>query len=485
MMQSNSKTGIRHTKILATLGPSTDQPGVLHEMIENGLSLVRLNFSHGNHDEHLKRIEQVRSIAAELKKQVGLLADLQGPKIRVAGFQEDGVALQEGKAFCLDADWGECDGDVDVVGIDYKALPSDVSAGDILLLDDGKIRLQVKKVDRSKIHCEVICGGFLSSHKGINRLGGGLSAPALTEKDREDMRFALEQEVHYIAISFPRNADDMLMAREVMQFYGGQAGLVAKIERYDAIDHIDDIIRISDAVMVARGDLAVEIGDENVPLIQKKIIKRARALNKPVITATQMMESMIHQAVPTRAEVSDVANAVIDYTDAVMLSAETAVGEHPSLVLDYMSRACMGAEESPRAQISGHRIECQFEHIDEAVAMATMYTANHLNIKAIITLTESGSTPLWMSRIRSSIPIYALCRNHHSLGLMTMYRGVFPIYFDVTQYAREDVNRMAIACLERRGIVESGEQVILTKGDFQGVGGYTNAMKILIVGEVR
>ena len=483
-MQLTEKTGIRHTKIIATLGPSTDDPAVLESIILSGVDLVRLNFSHGTHTEHLGRIDLVRSIASKLKKQIGILADLQGPKIRIAQFKCGPIVLNDGDAFILDASLDDLAGDQSRVGIDYKDLVNDVQAEDILLLDDGRLRLKVNAIEDKQIHCTVISGGKLSANKGINRLGGGLSAPALTEKDRDDMRFALEQKVHYIAISFPRDAKDIQVAREAMQFYGGKAGLVAKIERYEAVDGIDEIINASEAVMVARGDLAVEIGAEKVPLVQKTIIQRARSLDKPVITATQMMESMIEASVPTRAEVSDVANAVIDHTDAVMLSAETAVGVHPKTVVQAMARACMGAEASPRAKISKHRVECQFNRMDEAIAMATMYTANHLNIKAIIALTESGATPLWMSRIRTSIPIYALSRQLHSLGCMTLYRGVFPIEFDVTQFSRDDLNRMAVECLLQRGIIKNGDHVILTKGDFLGVGGHTNAMKILIAGEV-
>lgn len=483
-MQLTEKTGIRHTKIIATLGPSTDDPETLESMIKNGVDLVRLNFSHGTHPEHQDRINLVRSIANKLKKKIGILADLQGPKIRIAQFKKGPIILNSGDQFILDADMDDNAGNQNSVGIDYKDLVNDVKTKDILLLDDGRLRLIVDNVQGNQIHCTVESGGKLLSNKGINRLGGGLSAPALTEKDRADMRFALEQQVHYIAISFPRHAKDMQTAREAMQFFGGKAALVAKIERFEAIDNIDEIINASEAVMVARGDLAVEIGDEKVPLIQKNIIERARALDKPVITATQMMESMIEANVPTRAEVSDVANAVIDHTDAVMLSAETAVGAHPNIVVEAMARACMGAEASPRAQISKHRVECQFDRMDEAIAMATMYTANHLNIKAIIALTESGATPLWMSRIRTSIPIYALSRQQHSLGCMTMFRGVFPIEFDVTQFSRNDLNRIAVECLVQRGIIKAGDPVILTKGDFLGVGGHTNAMKILIAGEV-
>jgi pyruvate kinase len=475
---------MRHTKIIATLGPATDSTEKMRLLLEAGVNLVRLNFSHGPHEEHKGRIDLVRKVAEELGLRIGLLADLQGPKIRVASFKNKKITLQNGAKFCLDAELASDAGDETMVGIDYKELPQDVKDGDILLLDDGRLKLIVDKVSGNKINCTVMVGGVLSNNKGINRQGGGLSAPALTEKDIIDMQFAISQNVDYIAISFPRDASDMEYARQVMQSFSGKAGLIAKIERFEAIGNLDKIIKASDGVMVARGDLAVEVGDENVPLLQKHIIQRSRALDKPVITATQMMESMIESTVPTRAEVSDVANAVIDHTDAVMLSAESAVGKHPHIVVSAMARACIGAEASPISQTSGHRMECKFKSIDEAAAMATMYTANHLDIKAIAALTESGATPLWMSRIRTAIPIYGFSRHDATLGRMTLYRGVQPIFFDVTQMDRSLLNRTAVELLEKKKIVKNGDQIIITKGDYQGVGGHTNALKILVVGKV-
>lgn len=474
----------RRTKIVATLGPATDSEESMSQIIMAGVDVVRLNFSHGLHEEHKGRIELVRRVAEKCCKIVGILADLQGPKIRIASFKNKKVELKEGDAFILDAKLDENAGDEHQVGIDYKELTQDVGPHDILLLDDGRIMFSVEKVEASKIYCRVEVGGELSSHKGINRQGGGLSAKALTEKDKHDMQFALAMGVDYIAISFPRNAEDINEARSLMDQMSGKAAIIAKIERAEAMKAIDEIIEASDGVMVARGDLAVEIGDAEVPVAQKKIIHEARAKNKPVITATQMMESMITSSVPTRAEVSDVANAVLDNTDAVMLSAETAVGEHPAKVVAAMARVCLVAEQQPNAQLSRHRVECVFERIDEAIAMATMYTANHLDIAAIVTLTESGTTPLWMSRIRTGIPIYALSRSIKTLGRMTLWRGVYPIAFDVTAYSRDEVNIEAIKTLENLKVVQIGEKVILTKGDYAGVGGGSNAMKILVVGKV-
>lgn len=483
-MKKNNHYMRRHTKIIATLGPATDDPEVMEAIIEEGVNLVRLNFSHGPHSEHKKRIDLVRAVAKKLNRVIGILADLQGPKIRVAKFKTGKIQLKKGDIFALDASLSDDAGDQNVVGIDYKKLPHDVNAGDILLLDDGRLRFQVKSIVADRIECEVEVGGILSNHKGINRQGGGLTAEALTEKDIEDLKFALSQNVDYIAISFPRNAADILKAKHLIEAYRGDAGVIAKIERTEAVKNIDSIIEASDGVMIARGDLAVEIGDAEVPVVQKDIIHRARSLDKPVITATQMMESMIHSSVPTRAEMSDVANAVLDNTDAVMLSAETAVGEHPILVVRAMARACVVAEQAPRSRISRHREESRFHRIDEAIAMATMYTANHLDIKGIVALTESGATTLWMSRIRTGIAIYGLSRYEKALGRMTLYRGVYPISFDPTKCSRDEVNPRAIDVLWQQGVFNQGDLVILTKGDHMGVGGGSNAMKIVQVGRV-
>lgn len=474
----------RRTKIIATLGPASDDEDVLKQLVLAGVNLVRLNFSHGSHAEHQQRIETVQRVAAACNRVVGILADLQGPKIRVANFVDNKVVLEEGALFILDANLDDNAGTDQQVGIDYKQLPDDVSQDDILLLDDGRITLQVESVKQSAVQCRVIVGGELSNHKGINRKGGGLTAPALTEKDKADIDFLATQPIDYVAISFPRSAEDINTARALLEKTGTQAGIIAKIERAEAINCIDEIIGASDGVMVARGDLAVEIGDAEVPLQQKWIIERARSLNKPVIIATQMMESMIQSTVPTRAEVSDVSNAVLDNVDAVMLSAETAVGEHPLAVIEAVSRVCRVAERLPRTHISGHRVECQFQRTDEAIAMATMYTANHLDIRAIIALTESGATPLLMSRIRTAIPIYGLSRDRVTLGRMTLYRGVYPIPFDLMTYKRDEVNGEAVKTMQAWSVLDSGDLLILTKGDQMGVGGGSNAMKILEVGNV-
>lgn len=472
---------MRRTKILATIGPASENEAVLRDMIRAGLNAVRCNFSHGSHEDHAKRIALVRQVAKEEGRMVGILADLQGPKIRVARFKNKSVILKDGDEFILDANLDRDLGDATQVGIDYKELPQDVKAGDTLLLDDGKIVLRVISTDGTRVTTEVVEGGTLSNNKGINKKGGGLTAPALTDKDKEDIIFLGNLNVDYVAISFPRDARDIEEARTLLQAAGSNAGIIAKIERTEAIDNILEIIEASEGVMVARGDLAVEIGEEFVPGAQKNIIQKARTFDKLVITATQMMESMIVNSSPTRAEVSDVANAVLDGTDAVMLSAETASGQFPVKVIKEMDKICRAAELHPTTRISKHRVECYFNRVDEAIAMAAMYTANHLDVKAIIAMTESGSSALWMSRISSHLPIYALTPNTATMGKVTLFRGVEPILFNAKQYHHTDVNNAAIDTLRSRNVVNGGDLVLLTFGDHIGLHGGTNQMKILAV----
>ncbi len=481
-MSSKNFNGYKRTKIIATLGPATDSPGVLRDVLLEGADCVRLNFSHGELAEHQSRCIQVREISQDLGREIAVIADLQGPKIRIARFQEGKVILQKGQTFTLDASLADDVGDQQQVGIDYKQLPQDVSADDILLLDDGRVIVKVLEVNHSAITTQVLVGGELSNNKGINRQGGGLSAEFLTDKDRDDLTVAIAMGVDYIAVSFPRDADDIRQAKKLVLEAGGKyIGVIAKIERSEAVADLENIIEVSDAVMVARGDLGVEIGEAELPSVQKMVIHKCRSLHKPVITATQMMESMIHNTIPTRAEVFDVANAVLDGTDGVMLSAETAMGDHPSMVVEAMAKICRGAERNPISQISKHRLESRFTRIDEAIAMAVMYTANHMEIRGIITLTESGSTPLWMSRIRSGIPIYGLSRHIATLRKMALYRGVYPLHFDVTQMDKAKINTKAIDHLKALSIIQSGDIVILTKGDHMGIHGGSNSMKIIQV----
>ncbi|WP_428244328.1 pyruvate kinase [Gynuella sp.] len=478
----------RRTKIVTTLGPATDNYETLEQLILAGANVVRLNFSHGSPEDHKRRADWVREISEKHSKYVAILGDLQGPKIRISRFKDKNVELLEGQDFLLDIDLDKDSGDNEKVGVDYQALAKDCAPGDILLLDDGRVRLEVKSVEGNKILTKVVLAGPLSNNKGINKLGGGLSAPALTEKDKADIVTASEIGVDYVAVSFPRNAADINQARELLATAGSSAEIIAKIERAETVlDHdlLDEIILASDGVMVARGDLGVEIGDPQLIGVQKHIIERSRILDRTVITATQMMESMINNPFPTRAEVFDVANAVLDGTDAVMCSAETAAGKYPVETVRVMHDVCLGAEKVRRAQRSKHRLDEQFKRTDEAIAMSVMYTANHLKgVKAIICLTESGSTPLWMSRISSGIPIYALSRHMATLCRVALYRGVTATSFDVTTQDPVWVNRNAVETLKKQNLVSDGDLVIISKGDHHGVHGGTNTMQILSVGNI-
>jgi len=479
---------IRRTKIVTTLGPSTDNESAIKSLLLAGANVVRMNFSHGSAEEHINRAHMVRKVAEELNVNVAILGDLQGPKIRISRFREGVVTLKNDAEFILNGDLGKEEGDETQVGIDYKNLPNECKVGNTLLLDDGRVELIVTKIEGNKVFTKVVIGGKLSNNKGINLRGGGLCAAALTDKDKEDIKTAAKMDVDYLAVSFPRNAEDIRYAESLARAENCQAGIVAKIERAETVasdETLNEIIMASSAVMVARGDLGVEIGDAELIGVQKKIIQRARSLNRAVITATQMMESMIYNPIPTRAEVFDVANAVLDGTDAVMLSAETATGPHPVKVVEAMSRVCVGAEKQAITQVSGHRTELQWSNIDETIAMSAMYAANHLpGIKAIVSLTESGSTPLLMSRIRSGIPIYALTRLETTKRKMALFRGVHALSFDPTVIPRQDVNRLAIEEIAKAGYVQEGDLVALTKGDHMGILGGTNALKIVKVGSI-
>ncbi|MGL5947583.1 MAG: pyruvate kinase [Aeromonas sp.] len=476
----------RRTKIVTTLGPATDRPGVLAGIIAAGADMVRMNFSHGSAADHIARAQQVRDIAASLGRHVAIMGDLQGPKIRVSTFKEGKITLAIGDRFVLDAALGKGAGDQAQVGIDYKCLPEDVQAGDILLLDDGRVQLKVLEVAGTRIHTAVTVAGVLSNNKGINKQGGGLSAPALTDKDKEDIKTAAKMGVDYLAVSFPQCGDDLRYARELARAAGSNAKIVAKVERAETVASdaaIEDIILGSDAVMVARGDLGVEIGDPELVGVQKKLIRHSRRLNRVVITATQMMESMISAPLPTRAEVMDVANAVLDGTDAVMLSAETAAGQFPLETVTAMSNVCLGAEKHPSINVSNHRMTSTFTNAEEAVAMSTMYAANHLaGVKAIVALTESGTTPLLMSRISSGLPIFALSQHEKTLAWCNLYRGVTPVLFDADESKPVyEVCRAALATLKAQGWLAAGDTVILTHGDAMETIGSTNTCKVMQV----
>lgn len=474
---------LRRTKIVCTMGPATDRGNTLEKIIAAGANMVRMNFSHGVPEDHIGRAEKVREIAKRLGKQVAILGDLQGPKIRVSTFKEGKIFLNIGDKFTLDAELPRGEGTQESVGLDYKNLPNDVVPGDILLLDDGNVQLKVLSIEGAKVFTEVTVGGPLSNNKGINKLGGGLSAPALTDKDKEDIKLAAKIGVDYLAVSFPQSSADLNYARQLAQEAGLDTKIVAKVERAETVateEAMNDIILGADVIMVARGDLGVEIGDAALVGVQKKLIRRSRRLNRVVITATQMMESMIKKPMPTRAEVMDVANAVLDGTDAVMLSGETANGDYPVETVKSMAEVCLGAETMPSINISRHRMDAKFSTVEEAVAMSAMYTANHMEgVSAIIALTHSGQTAKLMSRISSGLPIYALSRNERALNRCALYRGVTPVFYDQDSRTIEGAKK-ALSVLKEQGYLMTGDLVLLTHGDELKEGG-TNTSRLLRV----
>ncbi len=471
----------RHTKIDATLGPASSDIATLERLVQSGVDVVRLNFSHGTAADHIQRAAQIREAALLASRPVGILADMQGPKIRVGKFENGKITLQKDAAFILDA---KCElGNAQRAGLDYKDLPRDVKNGDVLLLDDGRLKLSVERILGHEIFCRVMVGGELSNNKGINRQGGGLTAPALTAKDMDDIKTAAQIGVDFVAISFPNSSADMYMARQLLRAAGSSAILIAKIERTEAVANLEEILDASDGIMVARGDLAVEVGDAAVPALQKRMIRLARERNKLAITATQMMESMIHSPVPTRAEVSDVANAVLDGTDAVMLSAETASGKFPVEVVESMARICLEAEKSAEVTMDRDFLDRVFSRIDQSIAMAAMWTAYHLKVKAIASLTQTGSTALWMSRLNSGVPIYALTPEVSARNQMTLYREVYPLLMSQVHADRDVMLWEAEQILLEQGVVDYGDLIVLTIGEPIGSAGGTNTMKIVRVGE--
>ncbi len=473
----------RATKIVATLGPASSDPAMLEAMIRAGVNVVRLNFSHGTAQDHIDRAHMVREAAKRAGREVGIMADLQGPKIRVGKFAQGKIFLEPGQHFVLDAARTEL-GDADAVGLDYKALPREVKVGDVLLLNDGLIVIIVDAVVGEAIHTTVKLGGELSNNKGINKQGGGLSAPALTGKDMDDIRTAMSFKADYVAVSFPKSASDMEMARQLCSVAspdGHKPGLIAKIERAEAIPKLLEILLASDGIMVARGDLAVEVGNAVVPALQKRMIKLAREHDRVVITATQMMESMITNPVPTRAEVSDVANAVLDGTDAVMLSAETAAGKYPLETVIEMAKICHAAEGGEVFKLEADFTGKTFTRIDQTIAMGALFTAHHLGAKAIVAMTDSGSTALWMSRHLIQVPIYALTAKIATQRKMTLYRNVRPLLID-TSADRDTALGEAEADLKARGVVQRGDVYAITCGEPMGSPGGTNMLKICRVG---
>ena len=474
---------LRRTKILATLGPASDRPGITEAMIAAGVNAVRLNFSHGNAEQHAQRVAQVRNAAHRLGREVGVLGDLQGPKIRIETFAEGRVLLKAGQTFTLDCRENPPPGDSTRVGCSYRGLPDDVHAGDTLLLDDGLIAMQVEQVGDEQIHCILLTDGALSDRKGLNRLGGGLSLGALTDKDRADIRLAASLGCDFLAVSFCRSAADLEEARQLLRDAGSPAGIVAKIERAEAIANLGEIIDASDVVMVARGDLGVEIGDAELPGLQKKIIREALERNRVVITATQMLQSMVDNPIPTRAEVLDVANAVIDGTDAVMLSAETAAGQHPVKAIEAMVRICLGAERQFDHDTDFEAARRDLTRTDEAIAMAAMFLTEHIRIRAIIAMTESGGTSRHLSRFRAMAPVYGLSRHPEARRRMSLMRDVFPIDFDSRGLAPRMAAREAVKHLFQLGLLSVDDRVIITSGDHMEQHGSTNTLRLLKVGE--
>ena len=474
----------RQTKIIATLGPATSSRDKIEGLIDAGVDLVRLNFSHGDKESHIARAKLVREVAKEKKYHVGIIGDLQGPKIRITRFIGSQVNLESGATFTIDDQHPFDQGTEKIVGTTYENLSKELSIGDILLLDDGRLELEVTNLSGSKIISKVIHGGLLYDSKGLNRKGGGLSAAAISEKDINDIKLAAKIGVDYLAVSFAREAGDVDLARKLLREAGNNGGIIAKIERAEALDNIDEIIDASNAIMIARGDLGVEIGDAQLPAVQKNLIKKARKKDKVVITATQMMESMITNSIPTRAEVFDVAYAVIDGTDAVMLSSETAMGDHPVQAVKAMSRICEGSEGQIPISSKESNYSTESKKVDRAIAMACMLTAANLNAVAIAAVTESGSTALWMSRINHSIPIFALTTHTATLRKITLYRGVYPARIKAIDTNHATVNQDAINVLTRLNVAKENDLVIITKGDLAGIEGGTNAMKVVKVGHL-
>ena len=482
MRPPNESGAQRHTRIVATLGPATDPPEVLEAILRAGVDVVRLNFSHGDPSGQVARGEAVRAMAERLGKEVGILADLPGPKIRIETFAEGKVNLRAGHRFDLVASTDAPPGDAHQVGVSYLELTGDVAAGDVLLLDDGLVQLRVDAVEGERIVTTVLNDGVLSNRKGLNKQGGGLSLGAITERDRELIVIAAGMGVDFIAVSFCRTAEDMHEARRVARAHGSRAALVAKIERAEAIDNLGEIVDASDVVMVARGDLGVEVGDAELPGLQKKIIREAVARNKVVITATQMLQSMVDSPMPTRAEVLDVANAVIDGTDAVMLSQESAAGHWPVRAVETMARICTTAERQFVADTDFEKAERELERADQAIAMATMFLCEHVGIRAVVAMTESGGTARYLSRFRSAVPIYAFSHHADARRKMALMRDVFPMDYDSRGQSPREAARGAVRALVEAGLLVAGDRVVFTSGEHMQTRGATNTLRLLEVG---
>ncbi|OIQ00366.1 MAG: pyruvate kinase [Zetaproteobacteria bacterium CG2_30_46_52] len=480
------KNEYRRTKIVATLGPASESLEMLTKMIAAGVNVVRLNFSHGTAEDHKQRAENVRKAAEANGVVVGILADMQGPKIRCGKFINGKTMLTIGQKFILDAAMSLDEGTDERVGLTYKELVKDVVPGARLLLNDGLLVMDVDAVVGEEIHCTVVVGGVLSNNKGINRAGGGLSAAALTDKDKEDIKTACAIGVDYIAISFPRDGKDMEYARSLVRAEGSNAGLVAKVERAEAVidENLESIMAASDVVMVARGDLGVEIGDAAVPPVQKRMLRMAPKFNCPVIVATQMMESMCENPIPTRAEVNDCANAVLDGTDAVMLSGESAAGKYPVEAVLAMHRTCIETEKQ-RVMPSSETRDPRFppHSVDECIARQAMEVARAMPIRAIAAFTRTGNSALYMSRHLGDVPIYAVTSEDSTLGRVTLFRNVTPLRMSI-EYGPLDAPQATTDIIDRMrndNLAAVGELMIMTFGTPMGQSGGTNALKIISI----
>jgi pyruvate kinase len=466
----------KRTKIVATLGPASSAPEVIRALIEAGADVFRLNFSHGMPEDHKQRVENIRHISTEVGKVVGILQDLQGPKIRTGRFAEGAVELTIGQPFIITSD--PVEGDINKVSTTYKGLPNDVEPGQMLLLDDGNIRLKVTEVRTNDIHTEVVIGGRLSNNKGINIPGADLSIPALTEKDVEDLALGVSLEVDWVAMSFVRSRDDLLLARHYLNRHNSRARLMAKIEKPSAVARFDEILEECDGVMVARGDLGVEMPLEEVPGVQKRIILKAIAAGKPVITATQMLESMVKNPTATRAEASDVANAVFDGTDAVMLSAETASGTYPVEAVSFMARVAKSVESSPEYQDRLNAIRpAPMPSVQDSIALAVDDVVDAAGARLIVAFTATGGAARRIARFRPSVPILALTPNQHVSYQMALIGGVLPAQAPDPKDT-EDMVKIALEQAKLLGMAEPGDRVIIVAGVPFGVRGTTNMLRV-------
>ena len=467
---------MRKTKIVCTIGPASSSPDVLEQLIKTGMNVARLNFSHGTHDEHKKVIENIRTLSIELGMPVAILQDISGPKIRIGVFKDKQILLKTNSMFTLTC--RDIVGDETQVGVNYKNLPNDVDEGDTILLSDGNIQLKVVETTATDINCSVVVGGTLSAHKGINLPTATMDVPSLTPKDKDDLKFGIAQGVDFIALSFVRQASDIEALKEIIKNEGANIPVIAKIEKHEALSNIDDIVSIVDGIMVARGDLGVEIPFEQVPLMQKMLVRKCNAAGKPVITATQMLMSMVNNPRPTRAEVTDIANAVLDGTDALMLSEETAMGNHPVEAVSVMSRIASNTESSADfIEFMQKRVIPERATTPDAISHAASMVAQSLGSAAIITPTSSGSTARMIARYRPTQPIIAISPHPATVARLSLIWGVVAVAVD-DLLDTDDMTKKARDIAGKMGLVKTGDTVVITAGVPIGVEGTTNLIKV-------